>query len=96
VPGARNAPWAGNLDPATGRFLPAAVLRARFEALGARRDRPVVAYCGSGVSACADLIALERAGFADRRLYVASWSGWSTDPKRPVATGDDAPSVAVS
>jgi thiosulfate/3-mercaptopyruvate sulfurtransferase len=56
--------------------------------MGVRPDQPVVAYCGSGVSACANLIALERAGLAGARLYVASWSGWSADPERPAATGD--------
>jgi thiosulfate/3-mercaptopyruvate sulfurtransferase len=91
IPGAANAPWVGNLDPTTGRFLPPAALRARFEAMGVRQGAPVVAYCGSGVSACANLVALERAGMTGGRLYVASWSGWSADPRRPAATGDDAP-----
>jgi thiosulfate/3-mercaptopyruvate sulfurtransferase len=91
IPGAANAPWQDNLDPATGRFLAPAALRARFEALGVRAGEPVVAYCGSGVSACADLVALERAGISGARLYVASWSGWSADPDRPAAIGDRAP-----
>ena len=90
IPGAANAPWQDNLDPATGRFLAPAALRARFEALGVRDGEPVVAYCGSGVSACADLVALERAGISGARLYVASWSGWSADPDRPAAIGDGA------
>jgi thiosulfate/3-mercaptopyruvate sulfurtransferase len=90
IPGAVNAPWQGNLDPASGRFLAPAALRARFEALGVRAGEPLVAYCGSGVSACANLIALERAGLTGARLYVASWSGWSADPDRPAATADDA------
>jgi thiosulfate/3-mercaptopyruvate sulfurtransferase len=88
IPGARSAHWAGNLDPTTGRFLPPGALRARFEAVGVHDGRSVVAYCGSGVSACANLIALERAGFAGARLYVPSWSGWSSDPDRPAASGD--------
>jgi thiosulfate/3-mercaptopyruvate sulfurtransferase len=88
IPGARSAHWAGNLDPATGRFLPPDALRARFEALGVHDGRSVVAYCGSGVSACANLVALERAGFTGARLYVPSWSGWSSDPDRPAATGE--------
>ena len=91
VPGAANAPWTGNLDPATGRFLAPEALRSRFEALGVRPGEPVVAYCGSGVSACANLVALERAGITGARLYVASWSGWSADPDRPAATGDAVP-----
>jgi thiosulfate/3-mercaptopyruvate sulfurtransferase len=90
IPGALNAPWQGNLDPATGRFLKPAALRARFEALGIRAGELVVAYCGSGVSACANLVALERAGLTGARLYVASWSGWSADPDRPAASGADA------
>ena len=88
IPGARSAPWGGNLDATTGRFLAPEALRARFHALGVRPGEPVVAYCGSGVSACANLVALERAGFTGARLYVASWSGWSSDPERPAATGD--------
>jgi thiosulfate/3-mercaptopyruvate sulfurtransferase len=86
VPGARSAPWAGNLD--AGRFLSPAGLRDRFAALGVGDGREVIAYCGSGVSACADLLALEHAGFNPGRLYVPSWSGWSADPARPVATGE--------
>jgi thiosulfate/3-mercaptopyruvate sulfurtransferase len=89
IPGAASAPWQDNLDPATGRFLPPDVLRARFEALGVRPGQPVVAYCGSGVSACANLVALERASLTGAQLYVASWSGWSADPGRPAATGDE-------
>ncbi|HZQ29210.1 MAG TPA: sulfurtransferase [Acidimicrobiales bacterium] len=83
VPGARNAPWAANLDPATGRFLPAAALRARYDEFG-----PVeIAYCGSGVTACHDLLALRLAGLPPARLYEGSWSDWSADPVRPLATG---------
>lgn len=88
VPGARNVPWATNLGP-DGRFESAAAIRARFEAIGATPDRDVIVYCGSGVSACADLLALERAGLGPTRLHVASWSGWSSDPERPVATGTE-------
>ena len=83
IPGARNAHWHGNLDPSTGRFLAPDELRERFAALGVTDGDGVVAYCGSGVSACANLVALEAAGFAGARLYVASWSGWSADPDRP-------------
>lgn len=76
VPGALNAPFAGNLDPSTGRFLPAAQLRQRYEAFGVTPGREVVVYCGSGVSACHDLLALEAAGFEPTRarLYAGSWS----------------------
>jgi thiosulfate/3-mercaptopyruvate sulfurtransferase len=76
------------LDPATGRLRATEDLRARFAAAGVQPERPVVAYCGSGVSACADLLALEHAGLGPGRLFVASWSGWSSDADRPAATGD--------
>jgi thiosulfate/3-mercaptopyruvate sulfurtransferase len=84
IPGAVSAPWQGNLGD-DGRFRSAAALKARFDGLGAGDD--VVCYCGSGVSACANLLALERAGIRSTRLYVGSWSGWSADPARSVATG---------
>jgi thiosulfate/3-mercaptopyruvate sulfurtransferase len=87
VPGARNAPWSDVLDPATGRFRTPAELRMRFAALGVHDDVAVIAYCGSGVSACADLLALEHAGITGAKLFPASWSGWSADPTRPAATG---------
>jgi thiosulfate/3-mercaptopyruvate sulfurtransferase len=83
IPGAVSAPWSANLDPSTGRFLAPADLRARYEPLGAE---PVV-YCGSGVTACHDLLAIRHAGLPDGRLYEGSWSDWSSDPARPAATG---------
>lgn len=86
VPGAANAPWAANLGP-DGRFRSAAELRAHYAGLGIGPDTEVVCYCGSGVSACADLLALERAGVGRTRLFVPSWSGWSSDAARPVETG---------
>jgi thiosulfate/3-mercaptopyruvate sulfurtransferase len=89
IPGAANAPWAGNLDPETRRFLGAGELQERFAALGVDGDTDVVCYCGSGVSACANLLALERIGVDRTRLYVPSWSGWSADPARPAAQGWD-------
>jgi len=90
IPGARNAPFSANLDPATGRFRSPAELRARFEELGVGEGREVVVYCGSGVSACHNLLALAHAGFDPGavRLYPGSWSQWSADPGREVATGD--------
>ena len=87
IPGARNAPWAANLDPATGTMKSPAELREHFEALGARPHRPIVVSCGSGVTACCEAVALTRAGFHDVRIFVPSWSGWASDPQRPVATG---------
>ena len=85
IPGAVSAPVAANLGP-DGRFLPPEVLRARYASLGAG-ERPVVAYCGSGLNATHDLLALELAGIDDARLYEGSWSDWSSDPARPAATG---------
>ena len=86
VPGAVNRPFQQNLDD-HGRFLPAAALRSEFEALLAGRDpAEVVHMCGSGVTACHNLFAMERAGLAGSRLYVGSWSEWIRDPVRPVAT----------
>ncbi len=86
IPGARSAPWAANLD-AHRHFLPPTELRARFATLGAVPGTEVIAYCGSGVSACANLLALEQAGIGGAKLFVASWSGWAADPRRPAATG---------
>jgi thiosulfate/3-mercaptopyruvate sulfurtransferase len=88
IPGAVNVPFTANVD-ADGSWLPAHELRARFEAAGVRRDEDVVVYCGSGVTACHDLLAIERAGLGRGRLYPGSWSQWSADPDRPVATGDE-------
>jgi thiosulfate/3-mercaptopyruvate sulfurtransferase len=87
IPGAVSLPYAGNLtaDPVP-VFRPPAELRARFAAVGADAREPVV-YCGSGVTACHDLLALEVAGLRGR-LYAGSWSEWSSDPALPVATGE--------
>jgi thiosulfate/3-mercaptopyruvate sulfurtransferase len=88
VPGALNAPWTENLGP-DGRFKSPAELRKHFEALGVNsEDVGAVVYCGSGVNACHDLLALELAGFAGPRLYAGSWSDWSSRDA-PVATGKD-------
>jgi thiosulfate/3-mercaptopyruvate sulfurtransferase len=85
IPGAVNVPTVGNLAP-DGTFLPPAELRARFDAAGIRDGGPpVVAYCGSGVTAAHELIALEVAGLsAGSAMYPPSWSGWVNDPTRPV------------
>jgi thiosulfate/3-mercaptopyruvate sulfurtransferase len=90
VPGARSAPWSDNLtrDPVP-VLRPAAELRARYEALGAGREEPVV-YCGSGVNACHDLLALHLAGLRGS-LYAGSWSEWASDPALPAATGEEPP-----
>ena len=87
VPGARNAPWSAVLGD-DGRFRSADELRAHYGSLGVTGDEvPVAAYCGSGVSACMNLVAMELAGLRPPRLYVASWSGWSADPDRPAELG---------
>ncbi|WP_218566082.1 sulfurtransferase [Vallicoccus soli] len=85
VPGAVSLPARGALGP-DGRFLPPAALRERFAAAGADGGRPVVAYCGSGVTACHVLLAMEHAGLGRGRLYPGSWSAWSASG-RPAATG---------
>jgi thiosulfate/3-mercaptopyruvate sulfurtransferase len=88
VPGALNRPFADNLD-ASGHFKPAAKLREEFTAvLGATEPSHVVHMCGSGVTACHNLLAMEHAGLHGSRLYAPSWSGWVSDPSRPVATGN--------
>jgi thiosulfate/3-mercaptopyruvate sulfurtransferase len=85
VPGAVSAPAVDNLAP-DGRFLAAEELRDRFAALGVDGTRPVGAYCGSGVVAAHEVLALRLAGI-DAALWPGSWSEWVADPDRPVATG---------
>jgi thiosulfate/3-mercaptopyruvate sulfurtransferase len=86
IPGAVNLPTAELVGP-DGYLLPPDALRERFAAAGVRADRPVGAYCGSGVTAAHTVLALAVAGVPDPALYVGSWSHWITDPERPVATG---------
>ncbi|HET7610915.1 MAG TPA: sulfurtransferase [Rhodanobacteraceae bacterium] len=87
VPGARNRPFSQNLGP-DGRFKPAAALREEWNgALGGRAPRDVVHMCGSGVTACHNLLAMEAAGLHGSRLFAPSWSGWVSDPARPVVKG---------
>lgn len=87
VPGARSASTFDNVD-ADGRFLAPELLRARFEALGATDDTAIGVYCGSGVTAAHEIAALAVAGF-EAALYPGSWSAWSSDERRPAATGED-------
>jgi thiosulfate/3-mercaptopyruvate sulfurtransferase len=88
IPGAVNRPYTDNLT-ADGRFKPARELRAEFAALlGDRVPSVVVHTCGSGVTACHNLLAMEHAGLGGTRLYPGSWSEWSADPARPIARGD--------
>jgi thiosulfate/3-mercaptopyruvate sulfurtransferase len=87
VPGASNRPYTENLD-ASGRFKPPAQLRREYAAvLAGRAPDEVVHMCGSGVTACHNLLAMEHAGLAGSRVFAPSWSGWIEDPARPVATG---------
>jgi thiosulfate/3-mercaptopyruvate sulfurtransferase len=85
IPGARSRFFKDNLD-AQGRFLAPEALRAAFSAFGAAPAQ-VVHQCGSGVTACHNLLAMEVAGLSGSRLYPGSWSEWSSDPSRPVAVG---------
>jgi len=88
VPGAINLPLQQNLA-ADGRFMPAASLRSLYDqALAGRPARDVVLMCGSGVTACHNLLAMEIAGLPGGRLYAGSWSEWIRDPGRPVERGD--------
>jgi len=84
IPGAANHFFQTNVDP-NGVFLTPEQLRAHLSgALGGVSPDHVVAYCGSGVTACHNLLAMEHAGLGGARLYPGSWSEWSADPKRPV------------
>lgn len=87
IPGALNRPFSDNLG-SDGRFKPAAQLRDEFTVvLGDTAPADVVHMCGSGVTACHNLLAMEHAGLHGSRLYAPSWSGWISDPDRPVAKG---------
>jgi thiosulfate/3-mercaptopyruvate sulfurtransferase len=85
IPGALSSPWVENLGP-DGRFKSPDELRKRFADLGIDGDKGAVAYCGSGVNATHDLLAMELAGIKNGRLYAGSWSDWSSHDA-PVATG---------
>lgn len=82
IPGAINLPYADNLT-STGRFRERPALRARFGAVGAPAE--AVHYCGSGVTACHNILAMEHAGLVGSKLYAGSWSDWISDRQRPVA-----------
>jgi thiosulfate/3-mercaptopyruvate sulfurtransferase len=87
IPGAINIPTEQNLTT-EGYFRPLAELQARFgEVLSGCSPTTVVHSCGSGVTACHNLLAMEAAGFSGSRLYAGSWSEWIRDAKRPTATG---------
>ena len=87
VPGARNRPWTDNT--VDGHLKSPVQLAEEFRALlGSHSPDQVVVMCGSGVTACHHLLAMERAGLKGARLFTGSWSGWIADPSRPVATGE--------
>jgi len=87
IPGALNRPLSDNLEQ--GRFKDAEKLRHEWGALlGDRAPESIVHLCGSGVTACHNLLAMEHAGLSGSRLYAGSWSEWIRDPRRPVATGN--------
>jgi thiosulfate/3-mercaptopyruvate sulfurtransferase len=88
VPGALNRPFADNLD-ADGRFKSSELLREEFAALlGTHSATDVAHMCGSGVTACHNLLAMEHAGFGGSRVFAPSWSGWIADSTRPIATAN--------
>src|SRR5512137_712235 len=92
IPGARNRPWQRNLNPDQ-TFKPAALLRQEYQAVLASRPASRIAHqCGSGVTACHNLLAMEIAGLTGSALYAGSWSEWTADAARPVAVGEETPS----
>ena len=82
-----NVPAASLIDPQTGVFQPAAALRAKFDAVGAFDRKQVITYCGGGIAASADALALVMLGHPDVRLYDASMSEWANDPSLPMERG---------
>jgi thiosulfate/3-mercaptopyruvate sulfurtransferase len=88
IPGARSVPARENVD-ANGRFLPVERLRANLSAAGVVPGADVVSYCGSGVTACHNLLAMEHAGLGGSRIYAPSWSGYISDPERPIAKAEE-------
>lgn len=87
IPGAINIPCRENLN-ADGTFLPVPILRQRFEEAGVKEGKDVISYCGSGVTACHNLLAMEFVGLGQGRLFPGSWSQYSHAVDRPVSTGE--------
>jgi thiosulfate/3-mercaptopyruvate sulfurtransferase len=91
IPGAHNRPYGENLNP-QGGFKPASLLHSEFAALlGDTPPSAVVHQCGSGVTACHNVLAMAVAGLPGSRLYPGSWSEWIAEPSRPIARGDETP-----
>lgn len=90
IPGSVNAPWAGNReDDGEGELLSPALMRARYETLGVHQGDRAIASCGSGVTAAFAVFAMELAGLPGAKLYEGSWSDWTHDRSRPIATGPE-------
>jgi thiosulfate/3-mercaptopyruvate sulfurtransferase len=87
IPGSVNAPWTDLIDPSTNRFRAPEALDGALRAVGVLGDRPVIAYCGGGISATVDLFALALVGREDARLYDGSLTEWTWDPALPVEVG---------
>ena len=88
IPGAQSAPWSAVVDASTSRLRSVDQLREHYRALHVDSASNVVCYCGSGVSACLNIVAIEHAGLGEARLYVPSYSGWASNPDNRVETGD--------
>jgi thiosulfate/3-mercaptopyruvate sulfurtransferase len=89
IPTAKPAPYQDNLD-SKGKFLQPEILRRRFkDIMGAVPAKSTIFYCGSGVTAAQNVLAVAYAGLGDAKLYAGSWSEWITDPRHPVATGNE-------
>lgn len=93
IPTARNAPWMAVVNDGSLRTI--AELHDHYGHLGAHDADDVIAYCGSGISACLNVVAMEHAGLSPARLFVASWSGWATDEANPIETGEATPTTSA-
>lgn len=89
IPGAHSAPATANIDTTTGMYESVAAAAERYARMNATAGADIVAYCGSGVTACADLLGLRRLGI-DARLYVGSWSDWGADDTKPISSAQEA------
>ncbi len=85
IPGAENFPYTQTLDPETGKFLSLSKLKEAFQKMGTEKAETVICYCGSGITACTDILALKLIGI-DAKLYEGSWSDWSKDSGLSIAT----------